>query len=131
MLRAPVVMPCSHFSPPSPPCSLGFHHCHAAGQPQQLLQPLDLPALHRPPLPRPRAALPLLLVQLPEGPPAQRDERQQKEQLIHLRPEPGQLQPEGLLAAIRGVTGGARTTPLGLDCTTGAVWPLVVVYVCV
>lgn len=86
--------------PPAPPHSFCLHHCHALGQPQQLLQPVDLHALHRSPLPRTRAALLLLLCSLPEGQPARRDECQQEEQLIHLCPEPSQLKPEELLSAI-------------------------------
>lgn len=105
----PVVMGCS-LPPFLPSISLSLHHSHAPGQPQQLLQPLDLHALHWPPLPRTCTALPLLLLQLPEGQPAGRDQRQQKEQLIHLCPEPPQLQPEELLAAICSVTS------LGQDC---------------
>ena len=84
------------------PCSFGFHHRYASGQPQQLLQPLDLHALHGPPVPRAGRALPLLLLQLPKGLPAGRDK--QKEQLIQLFPEPAQLQPEELHAAILCVT---------------------------
>lgn len=94
--------------------SLGFHHRHAPGQSQQLLQPLDLHALHRPPLPRTCAALPLLLIPPPERQPAWGDERQQEEQLDHLCPEPAQLQPEAVLTAIPGVTGP------GLPSTSGA-----------
>lgn len=86
--------------PPNPPCSFCLHHRHALGQPQQLLQPLDLHALHGPPLPRTRAALPLLPCWFPEGRPAWRDKRQQEKQLIHLCPEPSQLQPEELFSAI-------------------------------
>lgn len=122
----PVVMGCSLPPTPPPPDSLGLHHSHAPGQPQQLLQPLDLHALHRPPLPRTCTALPLLLLQLPEGQPAGRDQRQQKEQLLHLRPEPPQLQPEELLAAIHGVTGpGPGLPPTAQPVPTRTVHPLV------
>lgn len=105
---------CSPFLP-APPHSLCFHHCHAPGQPQQLLQPLDLHALHRPPLPRTRAALPLLLCSVPEGQPAWRDEHQQEKQLLHLRPESSQLEPEELLSTILGVSHrpGPPGQPLG------------------
>lgn len=90
--------------PPNPPCSFCLYHRHALGQPQQLLQPLDLHALHGPPLPRTCAALPLLLCPLPEEQPAWRDKHQQEEQFIHLCPESPQLQPEELLSAIFSVS---------------------------
>lgn len=114
--------------PPDPPHSFGLHHCHALGQPQQLLQSVDLHALHRPPLPRTCTALPLLLCSLPEGQPAWRDKHQQEKQLIHFCPESSQLQPEELLSAILGMSHrpGLPGQPLGCVAsslpTGGCAW---------
>lgn len=82
------------------PCSLPLHHRHAPGQPQQLLQPLDLHAVHGAPLPRPDAALPLLLHALPEVTAGVRPERQQEEQLLLPRPQLQEHEPEELHAAV-------------------------------
>uniref|UniRef100_A0A8B9TLD9 Oxytocin receptor n=1 Tax=Anas platyrhynchos TaxID=8839 RepID=A0A8B9TLD9_ANAPL len=82
-----------------PAGSLSLHHRHAPGQPQQLLQPVDLHAVHGAPLPRPDAALPLLLHALPEVAAGVRPERQQEEQLLLLRPQLQEHEPEELHAA--------------------------------
>lgn len=69
---------------PSSP-RLGLCHHDAPGKPQQLLQPLDLHVLHRPPATRPGPALPLLFQPAQKNRAAQqRADLQQEEQLLHL-----------------------------------------------
>lgn len=69
---------------PSSP-RLGLCHHDAPGKPQQLLQPLDLHVLHRPPATRPGPALLLLFQPAQKNRAAQqRADLQQEEQLLHL-----------------------------------------------
>lgn len=107
-------------------CSHAFHHLHAAGEPQQLLQPLDLHVLRRTPLPGPQAELSVLLIALPQVLAVSVRARlrlQSQEQLLHLRHQEHQ-QPEEHHANVLHIKAAASRPSYHSLCTSHHVLPL-------